>query len=492
MWQLLYLCISNMQGMIKKTILFSAMVALLNCGPQQNMQAQTWTVGSTTLTESDVVTGLDVPWEILWGPDDFIWATTRSGAVIHIEPSTGNYTTILDLTNVVPDEGSSEPGLLGMVLHPDFANSPLVYLVYNYMVGNSIKERLVSYDWNGTALVNETILLNTIPGYWIHNGSRLVITPDQKILMSTGDTGDGGDSSQDFAALNGKVLRINLDGSIPSDNPVLNDGDAPGYAYSWGHRNIQGLCIAPDGTIYSSEHGQNNNDEFNIIEPGRNYGWPNVEGVCNTAAEQTFCTANNVKEPIRTWSPCVAVNGIEYYNHPAIPEWNHCILMGVLGGLSGANGNNDRVSVLHLSPDGLTIESEDQYFTTLNQRFRDICVNPYTGSLYVALNGTSYPGSGPNKIKEFRNMAYNSVTRFNETQALRVFPNPASDELQLQVSQTLVGQTVSIFGANGDLVREIKVSAPTQQIAINDLAPGAYWLKSSSSLGTVTATFMKQ
>jgi glucose/arabinose dehydrogenase len=250
---------------MKKSTIYLAALALWGCTEVAPARAQTWNVGNTVLTESDLVTGLDVPWEILWGPDDFIWATTRSGEVLRIEPSTGNYTSVLDLTDVVPDGGSGEPGLLGMAMHPDWANSPKVFLVYNYMVGNSIRERLVSYDWNGTALVNEDILLNTIPGFWIHNGSRLVITPDQKILMSTGDTGDGGDSSQDFAALNGKVLRINLDGTVPADNPVLNDGDAPGYTYSWGHRNIQGLCLGPDGTIYSSEHGQNNNDEFNII-----------------------------------------------------------------------------------------------------------------------------------------------------------------------------------------------------------------------------------
>jgi glucose/arabinose dehydrogenase len=477
---------------MKKSTIYLAALALWGCTEVAPARAQTWNVGNTVLTESDLVTGLDVPWEILWGPDDFIWATTRSGEVLRIEPSTGNYTSVLDLTDVVPDGGSGEPGLLGMAMHPDWANSPKVFLVYNYMVGNSIRERLVSYDWNGTALVNEDILLNTIPGFWIHNGSRLVITPDQKILMSTGDTGDGGDSSQDFAALNGKVLRINLDGTVPADNPVLNDGDAPGYTYSWGHRNIQGLCLGPDGTIYSSEHGQNNNDEFNIIEPGRNYGWPNVEGMCNTASEQTFCAANNVKEPIRTWTPCVAVNGIEYYNHPAIPEWNNCIIMGVMGGLAGANGNNDRVSVLHLSADGLTIDSEDQYFTSLNQRFRDVCVNPYTGALYVALNGSSYPGNGPNKIKEFRNLAYNAVINVAATQEMTVFPNPATDMVQIELSASMVGQKLIVFAANGDVVREITVQSTTEKLDISALPQGAYWLKATSSLGTLTKTFMKQ
>jgi hypothetical protein len=188
----------------------------------------------------------------------------------------------------------------------------------------------------------------------------------------------------------------------------------------------------------------------------------------------------------------VAVNGIEYYNHPAIPEWNNCILMGVMGGLSGANGNNDRISVLHLSADGLTIDSEDQFFTSLNQRFRDVCVNPYTGALYVALNGSSYPGNGPNKIKEFRNLAFNSVENLTATQDINLYPNPATNHIQIAGSSTLVGKKIQIFSANGDLAKEFILQSTLETIDISGFAQGAYWLKTSSELGTVTATFLKQ
>ena len=171
--------------------------------------------------------------------------------------------------------------------------------------------------------------------------------------MTAGDVGASG-LSQSMNSLQGKTLRLNLDGSIPEDNPFPDS-----YIYTLGNRNSQGLALGPNGIIYSSEHGQNSNDEFNIVEAGGNYGWPQVEGFCNTPAEEDFCEENNVIEPLKAWTPCIAVNGIEYYNHEAIPEWQHSVLLSVLGGLGG---QYERLSVLHLSEDGLSVTSEDNTF----------------------------------------------------------------------------------------------------------------------------------
>jgi glucose/arabinose dehydrogenase len=465
-------------------IKFYLMLATISVVFIQCSQAQpTWTVGTTTLTEYDLVTGLQIPWEITWGPDDHIWCTERVGRVIRIEPSTGNYTEILDLTDVVTEGGQGEPGLLGLALHPDWANTPIVFIVYNYNSGFSVKERLSAYEWNGTSLINEDILIDNIPGEYIHDGSRLLITPDNKILMTTGDTGDGGDSSQDIEAINGKVLRINLDGSIPSDNP-----DPNSYVYSYGHRNSQGLCLGPNGIIYESEHGQNSSDEFNIIIPNRNYGWPNVQGACNTAGEITFCENNDVVEPLKEWTPCVAVNGIEYYNHPAIPEWQNSVLLAVLGGLSA---QYERLSVLHMSEDGTEVVSEDQYFASFNQRIRDICVNPYTGAVYVAFNGPGYPGEGPNKIKEFVNESYNAVSESKVvTQELNIYPNPATTEINLEVSASLVGGTYQVFANNGDVVSEGKINSESFKIETTKWSAGNYFVKATSAKGIITKTFV--
>lgn len=456
----------------------------LFCAPAILASAQpTWEVGNTTLTEYDLVTGIQIPWEILWGQDDYIWVTERRGKVLRVDPASGSYTEVLNMTGTIPNNGGGEPGMLGMVQHPDFETNPYIYIVYNYGAGFNVSERLSRFEWNGSALVNEEILINNIPGSGIHNGSRLMITPDNKILMSTGDTGDGGDSSQDIDAINGKILRIELDGSIPSDNP-----NPASYVYSWGHRNSQGLCLGPNGLIYSSEHGQSNNDEFNIIEAGRNYGWPFVEGVCNTMSEMTYCTDLNVKEPLKTWSPCIAVNGIEYYTHPAIPEWQNSVLMAVLGGLGA---NYERLSVLHMSADGLTIESEDQYFSSFNQRVRDICVNPYTGAVYVALNGPGYPGSGPNIIKEFRNLDYLSVENIAApSEFIKLFPNPVDDILNIQFSDGFLGTNFYVISFTGQEVGRYVISDNSVKLPVRNLAAGSYYITSTAATGTITRTFV--
>ena len=444
--------------------------------------AQTeWDIEGTTLIETNLVTGVHIPWDIQWGPDDMLWATTRPGEVIRINPETGSYTTVVDVN---PWSGG-EPGLLGMAFHPDWENSPKVYLVYTTGTNwNNASENLSVFDWDGSQLVNEEVLLNVDAG-GIHNGSRLLVLPDNTLLMTTGDVGDGGWSSQNQLHLNGKTLRLNLDGSIPNDNPFGNS-----YVYTWGHRNSQGLCLGPNDLIYSTEHGQNNWDEFNIIEAGRNYGWPDVEGACNGASEMAFCEEFNVKEPVEAWAPCIAVNGIEYYDHPAIPAWNNCVLMAVLGGLSA---QYERLSVLHMSEDGTEILSEDQYFSEFNQRIRDVAVNPYTGAIYLALNGPQYPGSGPNFIKEFSPEEPDSDVEYIKGEIdVNLYPVPATDILNLEISNSLVGGTFSIFNYNSKTVLEGQLTSSVNRVNVNNLSKGQYYVILQKRSDKITRTFTLQ
>jgi glucose/arabinose dehydrogenase len=335
-------------------------------------------IGTTEIDTSSIVTGLDTPWEILWGPDDHIWLTERRGTISRLNPETSEITEMITIGDVY-EQGES--GLLGMVLHPDFINHPYVFVVYTYL-DSGIKERLVRYTYSNGELASPVTMLEGIDGASNHNGSRLVIDAEQKLYMTTGD-GANTSQPQDLNSLNGKVLRMNLDGSYPEDNPFQES-----YVWTWGHRNAQGLVISPLGIMYSSEHGPANDDEVNIIEKGRNYGWPDVEGFCDDPSETQFCADSNVMEPIAAWTPTLAVAGTGFYSHFAIPEWQNSLLVTSLKASS--------LTTLRLSADGRSVITEEIFFEDWFGRLRDICISP-DGRVFLAVSnrdgrGTVLPG----------------------------------------------------------------------------------------------------
>ena len=366
-------------------------------------------VGNTTLEKREVVYGLDVPWEIKWGSDNFLWVTERSGIVSRIDVQTGEKHVILDIQNIVTTE--SESGLLGMEFHPDFEDNGILFLVYTYYQGFNIKERIVAYTYNTLLdfLENEQILLDNISGYSTHIGSRIHTLDDYTMLISTGDAQDQS-ASQDQTVLTGKILRMDISednfGGVPSDNPIENS-----YVWSWGHRNAQGIEVAPNGIIYSSEHGPQNDDELNILQPNRNYGWPNVNGFCDGFSEQSFCAQYNVVEPLIAWTPTIAPSDIIWYNHPSIPEFENTLLMTVL---------KDKMVVrFEFSDDGLELLNTTEFFNEEWGRLRDICVSP-SGKIYLATNGVSWPSQGPNQIIELSNpnFDYTNISEIESSKSL--------------------------------------------------------------------------
>jgi glucose/arabinose dehydrogenase len=335
-------------------------------------------VGNTQLDTNTLITGLDIPWEIQYGTDGWLWVTERYGRVSRIHPNTGEQIVLLDHSAVVVQQGES--GLLGMALHPDFPSDNRVYLVYTYN-DNGIKERLSYFTYDGQNLIDETTLIEGIAGNSTHDGSRLLFMPDGKLMMTTGDA-QNQSLPQNPGSLSGKILRINADGSVPADNPT------PGsYVYSIGHRNAQGLALSADGNIlYSSEHGPDTDDEINIIEIGRNYGWPDVKGFCDTPGELQFCEENNVREPLIIWTPTIAPSDIIVYHSAAIPEWNGKLLLTLL--------KNKRLLTLTLSADGQSITDQQEFFTNWWGRLRDIAMGS-EGEIYLATSGESWSNTQP-------------------------------------------------------------------------------------------------
>jgi glucose/arabinose dehydrogenase len=366
-------------------ILFASTITFFLAGCKKN----TSTAENPTIPPSEsnwptdsirvVKTGLSNPWELYWGKDDHLWITERSGRISKIDPRTGNtiFTTII--ADVVE---RGEGGLLGLVHHPDFQSNGLLYVVYNYEKSGTYTEKVVRLTFSNNSLNSPQVILDNIPAASIHNGARLLITADNKLLITTGDAANT-TTPQNRSSLAGKILRINLDGSIPTDNPVSNNP-----FWSFGHRNPQGLVIA-NGMVYASEHGPSIEDEVNIIEKGRNFGWPTVNGPCD-GGELSFCNTNNVAPPI--WSSgsfTVAVAGIDYYDNDRITRWKSSLLMTTL--------KDATLYQLKLNPAGTAVVSVNQFYRGNWGRLRDICVSP-AGRVYIC----SSNGGGNDRIIEIQ------------------------------------------------------------------------------------------
>jgi glucose/arabinose dehydrogenase len=311
------------------------------------------------------------------------------------------------------------------------------------------------------------ILLDNIRGSYNHDGCRLIISPDMKLFITTGDALVQ-PASQDIDDLSGKVLRINLDGSIPGDNPF------PGNpVWSYGHRNAQGLFMAENGILYSSEHGPSTDDEFNIIEAGRNYGWPNVHGFCDLPGEMDFCQQNNVYEPVVAWTPTVAASDIIMYNHPAIPEWQGSILMSTL--------KNKRIYELEMDASGTQVTGQNQFFNDYWGRLRDICVDP-DGAIYLATNGQSWSNNQPftHSIVKVWNADYLGVgtNEISSIPEMKIFPNPATDYVTIESSPN---SNVSISDLAGKRIFEGNNEAGSLKINTQEFDKGVYFIRVESN-----------
>ncbi|MDZ7718603.1 MAG: PQQ-dependent sugar dehydrogenase [Balneolaceae bacterium] len=246
---------------------------------------------NSSLIVEEVADSLGVPWDVDASIAGKLWFTEQSGSVYRLNLETLEQAEVLQIPDLLYKKSY---GLLGMAVHPDESS---VFLHYTFQsneddLQQEVQSRIVRYSFEGDTLINPEILLDSIPGNTYHNGSRLIISPDKKLFFSMGDAGRP-DQTQSDSILVGKILRLNLDGSIPDDNPI------PGSPiWSRGHRNPQGLAFSDDGLFYSTEHGPNNDDEINLIKKNGNYGWPDVHGFCDEDFEQNYCAEYQIEEPL--------------------------------------------------------------------------------------------------------------------------------------------------------------------------------------------------
>lgn len=437
-------------------------------------------VAGTKQFEQKVLTdGLEGPWEITMGPDGWLWVTERTGGkVTRVNPADGTKQVAIKFDDVSAPGG--QDGLLGMALDPGLlqgTGNDYVYVSYTYVdksLGGIpwvkdpyspyhdlwVKIVRLTYDQASGTLKDPKILIAGMPGKNDHNSGRLKIGPDNKLYYTIGDGGkdqlgnwcipieaqqlptEDEIAVPDYMAYQGKSLRLNLDGSIPDDNPEIQG--VRSHVFTYGHRNSQGIDFGPDGTLYASEQGPKTDDEINILKSGQNYGWPHIAGYQDDKAYQharwadatTPCaqlTFNDIKidpsvpteaetswtepseAPIATlftvpsdWNfqdpkckgidficwPTVATSSMQAYFPGAgegIPGWEHSLLVTTL-----KRGSIYRIP---LSEDGQTVSGPiERYFQSEN-RLRDMALSPDMKTMYVAtdvsgLVGTMDGGAG--------------------------------------------------------------------------------------------------
>jgi aldose sugar dehydrogenase len=372
-------------------------------------QTDTIDLDSTRIGIKTIAAGQNAVWDLVWGPDNWIWFTDQDGKVSRLNPETGEIKTLLQ----IGDYYRKRLGLMSMVLHPDWKKYPHVFINYTRIHSDSsITSRLVRYTYDGRVL-KDPLLLREIPGYLGHNGSRLVISAERKLFWATGDLKQK-ETVHNQAFANGKVLRLNLDGTIPADNPY------PGSAaWCMGFRVPQGLTFTANGNLFIAEHGDATDDEVNLVSKNANYGWPYVAGVCDQPNEQSYCSKNSTVMPVKAWTPTIAPAGMDYYNGN-IAEWKNALLLTTL--------KDQSLRVLHLDPGQAKVTGEDIMFSKRFGRLRDVCVSP-SGDIYLATSNRDWnpPANFP-VASDDRIVRISSLGRIPESRRKRVVKKVAAAE----------------------------------------------------------------
>ena len=311
-----------------------------------------------------VADNLKIPWELVFVPDGRIFFTERDGNLWVIENES------MELVATFPASHTSEGGLLGLALDPEFEKNNFLYLYQTYFDFELHHNKVVRYTVSNNQLTDEQILIDKIPGAVWHDGGRIKFGPDEKIYITTGDSTNA-NLSQKIDSLAGKILRINADGTIPSDNPFESSP-----VFSYGHRNPQGIDWNENGILVSSEHGPSGekgyaHDEINVIEPGKNYGWPVIVGDSNNLEyTNPILHSGDV-----TWAP----SGLLYYDSDKIPEWKGMFLVAALRG--------QHVMVMDLDLENNRVNSVEKIFQDEYGRLRDLVQSPDGDVFVLTSNG---------------------------------------------------------------------------------------------------------
>ena len=335
-----------------------------------------------------VLRGLENPWGMAWLPNGDMLITERPGRLRLVKNDKLEPNAVRGLPSVL---AVGQGGLMDVAVHPKFAQNRLIYFSYSHGTSNANRTRVARGVFDGSSLSDVKMVFevtqNKAGGQ--HFGSRLVFLPDNTLLIATGDGGNPPASlengfirlqAQNLTSRLGKISRINDDGSIPKDNPFVGNKNADEVLYSYGHRNIQGMVYDPiNKRIWATEHGAKGGDEVNLIEAGKNFGWP----LASHSNEYFGPPVSQNKslpgmlDPKLIWTPSIAPSGLTVYNGSKFAAWKGNLLAGALAGTA--------IHRLEVGADGEIIK--EQVFK-MPMRIRDVRSGA-DGFLYVLTDESS-------------------------------------------------------------------------------------------------------
>ena len=340
--------------------------------------------GAVQFRVETVAGNLQVPWSINFAPDGRIIFTERPGRVRVIERGQLRPEPLAIISDV---ESRSESGLMGLTLHPQFASNHFLYLAYAYQSNDGQRVRVVRFRETGSSLAERQLIIENIPAAQFHAGCRLRFGPDSKLYITTGDATQPA-TAQMLDSLGGKILRLNDDGTVPADNPFVNQKDARPEIWSYGHRNPQGLDWQP-GTnlLFETEHGPSGGDapgggdEVNLVERGRNYGWPIVHHRDARAG---------MESPLLEYTPAVAPASGMFYRGSGFPLFRGNFFFGNLRG----------ETIIRVVLNGRRVVSQERLLERQYGRIRDVAEGP-DGAIYFSTSnrdGRGSPASADDRI----------------------------------------------------------------------------------------------
>ena len=301
--------------------------------------ATTYTAHAVEVSSQDyiinveiLVEGLNHPWSLAFLPDGNMLVTERVGTLRLIQ---NDKLVSEPVSGLPPIEQHGQGGLMDVVVHPDFKTNHLIYLAYAGEADEGLSTEVLRGKLVDDRLEDVEVIFaaNGKTSGGRHFGGRLLFDNEGKLFITLGDRGQR-NPSQDLASHTGSLIRINDDGSIPKDNPFLNDKNAQPEIYSYGHRNIQGIALKPETNIvWTHEHGPQGGDEINIIQAGNNYGWPVITYGKNYVIGTRIGEGTHkegMEQPLYYWTPSIAPSGMMFYTGDEFPLWKGNLFVGSL------------------------------------------------------------------------------------------------------------------------------------------------------------------